>query len=116
MDKLEQTEITMKLEESENLKLQYVNNNRITTSQINNIQDSDNELAEQITQMLNIYDKNPNFKDKPSFKKCGNFCCRYGHSIAECRQKQGNLKNTTKTQRTKQIVLPINEKRSKFTK
>ena len=38
--------------------------------------------------MLNIYEKNPNFKGKPSFKKWCNFCRRYGHSIAECRHKQ----------------------------
>ena len=37
VDKLEQAEITIKLEETENLKLQYVNNIQTTTSQINNI-------------------------------------------------------------------------------
>ena len=42
VDKLEQTEITMKLEETENLKLQYVINIQTTTSQINHIRDSDN--------------------------------------------------------------------------
>ena len=36
----------MKLEETENLKLQYVNNIQTTTSQINNINDSDTELSE----------------------------------------------------------------------
>ena len=35
VDKSEQAEITMKLEETENLKLQYVNNIQTTPSQIN---------------------------------------------------------------------------------
>ena len=68
VDKLEQAEITMKIEETENLKLQYVKNIQTTTSQINNINDSDAELFEKITEFLNIYEKNPNFKGKPSFK------------------------------------------------
>ena len=34
-----------------------------------NIQDSDNDLAEKITQIPNKIDKNPNFKGNPSFKK-----------------------------------------------
>ena len=81
VDKLEQAEITMKLEETENLKLQYVNNIQTTTSQINNINDSDTEFFEKITEVLNIYEKNPYFKSKPSFKKWCNYCRRYGHSI-----------------------------------
>ena len=36
----------MKLEETENLKLQYVNNIQTTTSQINNIHGSYTELSE----------------------------------------------------------------------
>ena len=47
----------MELEETGNIKSQYVN-----------VYDSDTELAEKITQILNIYGKDPNFKDKPSFK------------------------------------------------
>ena len=93
VDKLEQAEITMKLEETENLKLQYVNNIQTTTSQINNINDSDTDLSEKITEILNINEKNPNFKSKPSFKKWCNYCRRYGDSIAECRQKQQNNQN-----------------------
>ena len=46
VDKLEQAEITMKLEEIENLKIQYVNNIQTTTSQINNTHDSDTEISE----------------------------------------------------------------------
>ena len=46
LDKLEEVEITMKLEETENLKLQYVNNIHTTTSQINNILESDTERVE----------------------------------------------------------------------
>ena len=45
VDKLEQAEITMKLEETENLKLQYVNNIQTPTSQINNINFSDTDLS-----------------------------------------------------------------------
>ena len=55
VDKSEQAEITMKLEETENLKLQYVNNIQTTTSQINHIHDSDSELSDKITEILNIY-------------------------------------------------------------
>ena len=44
-------EITMKLEETENLKLQYVNNIQTTTSQKNNIHDSDTELSGKITEI-----------------------------------------------------------------
>ena len=69
VDKLEQAEITMKKEETENLKIQYVNNIQTTTSQRNNIDDSDTDLSETIPENLNTYEKNPNFKGKPSFKK-----------------------------------------------
>ena len=93
VDKLEHAKITTKLEETENLKLQFVNNIQTTTSQNNNIKDSDNELAEKITQYLKIHDKNANFKGKSSFRKRGNHCRRYGHSIYECRQKQQNNQN-----------------------
>ena len=83
---MEQAEITMKLEETENLKLQYVNRIETNTIQINNIHDSDVDLTEKITEILIIYEKNPNFKGKASFKKWCNYCRRYGHIIAECRQ------------------------------
>ena len=83
VDKLEQAEITMKLEETENLKLQYVNIIETNTTHINNIQDSDVDLTEKITDILNIYEKNPNFKNKTSFKKWCNYFRRYGYSIAE---------------------------------
>ena len=49
VNKLEQAEITMKLEETENLKLHCVNNIHTSTTQINNKQSSDIELAEKIT-------------------------------------------------------------------
>ena len=39
VDKLEQAEITMRLEETESLKLQYIKNIQTTTSQLNNIND-----------------------------------------------------------------------------
>ena len=54
VDKLEQAENTMKLEESEKLILRCVNNVRKSISNINNIQDSDNETAEEITEILKI--------------------------------------------------------------
>ena len=56
VNKLEQAEITMKLEETENLKLQYVNNIQTTTSYINDINDSDTDLPEKITKILYIYE------------------------------------------------------------
>ena len=69
--------------------------NRIETAStnINNIQESDTYLVEKITEILNIYEKHPNFKGKPSFTKWCNYCRRYGHSISECRQKQQDNQN-----------------------
>ena len=67
VDKIEQAKITMNLEERENLMLKYVNNIQTTTSQKNNMNDSDTELSEKIIEFLNIYEKNPNVKGKPSF-------------------------------------------------
>ena len=58
----------MKIEETENLKLQYVNRIESNTTHINNIQNSQVDLTEKITETLNIYEKNPNFKGKPSSK------------------------------------------------
>ena len=102
VDKLKQAEITMKLEETENLKLQYVNYSQTTTTQIVNINNSDTDLSEKVNETLNICEKNPNFKGKPSFKKWCNYFRRYGHSIAECRQKQqDNQIKQKKVQRTK---------------
>ena len=45
VDKLQQAEITIKLEETEIIKLQYVNNIHTTTSQKNNVHDFYTELA-----------------------------------------------------------------------
>ena len=45
VDKLKQAEITMKLEEIENLKLQYVNHIETQTTHINNRQESDITLT-----------------------------------------------------------------------
>ena len=83
----------MKLEETENLKLQYVNRIETNTTHIDNIQGSDTDLIEKITEILKFYEKNPNFKGKPSFKIWCNYCRRYGHSIAECRKKQQDNQN-----------------------
>ena len=68
LDKVEQAEITLKLEETENLNLQYVNNIQPTTSQIINIHDSDTDLSLKIFEVLNMYERNSSFKDKSSFK------------------------------------------------
>ena len=100
VDKLKQAEITRKLEETENLKLQYVNRIETNTTHINNIHESDTDLIEKITEILNIYEKHPNFKGKPSFKKWCIYCRRYGHSISECRQKQQD--NQSKPQKHKE--------------
>ena len=59
VDKLEQEEITMKLKETKNLKLQYVNRIETNSTHVNNIHDSDVSLIEKITEILNIYEKNP---------------------------------------------------------
>ena len=48
-----------------------MNNSQTTTTQIKFIHNSDIDLSEKITEILNIYDENPNFKGKPSFKKNG---------------------------------------------
>ena len=77
VDKLEQAVITMKLEDTEKLKLQYVNNIQTTTTQINNVHNSDTDLSKKMTQIPKIYEKNPNFKGKPSFKTWCNYCRRY---------------------------------------
>ena len=69
VDKLEQAEITMKLEETENFELKYVNRIETNTTHVNNIHDSDVDLTEKITEILNLYEKNSNFKGKPTFKK-----------------------------------------------
>ena len=86
----------MKLEETENLKLQYVNH--INATHINNKQESDIDLSEKITEILNIYRKNPIYKGKPSIKKLCNYCQRYGHSISECKQKQQDNQNKPQKQ------------------
>ena len=107
VDKLEQAEITMKPEETENPKLQYVNRIEKNTTHINNIQESDTDLIEKITEILNIYEKNPNFKGKPSFKKWCNYCRQYGHSIAECRQNNKTIRINLKSTKN-QIIHSIN--------
>ena len=66
----------MKLEETENLKLQYVNRIETNTTHIYiyNIQESDTDLIEKVTETLNIYEQRPIFKGKPSIKKWCNYC------------------------------------------
>ena len=69
VDKLEKAEITMKLEETENMKLQYVNRIETNTTNIKNIQESDTDLVEKITEILNIYEKKPKFQRQTIFQK-----------------------------------------------
>ena len=118
VDKLEQAEITMKLEETENPKLQYVNRIGANTTHINNIQDSDVDLTERITEILNIYEEKTKFQRYTIFQ---NYCRRYGHSIAQCRQQDNqdkpqkykepnksfyqNMKKKTKIYQTKTYIV-----------
>ena len=60
----------MKLEETENLKLQFVNNIQTITTQINNINNSDTDLSEKITENLNIYEKTRISKVNHHIKNC----------------------------------------------
>ena len=57
VDKLEQAEITIKLVETENLKLHYDNHVQTTTTQVYHINNSDTDLSEKVTEILNIYEK-----------------------------------------------------------
>ena len=93
VDKLEQAEITMKLEETKKIKSQYVNRFETKTTHNNNIQESDIDLSEKITEILNIYERKTNYEGKPTFKKWCIYCRHYGHSISECRQKQQDNQN-----------------------
>ena len=68
VDELEQAEIKTKLEETENVKLQYVIRIETNTTHRKSIQESDVDLSEKISEILNIYEKNPNFKGEISFK------------------------------------------------
>ena len=52
----------MKLEKTESLKVQSVNNIQTTTTQINNIHISDIDLSEKITEILSIYEKKTKFQ------------------------------------------------------
>ena len=76
VDNLEQAEITMKLERTENSKLKLVNNIQ-TTLHISIISKTDNNLArynlEKNQPVLNIHDKYPKFKGILSFKKLYNY-------------------------------------------
>ena len=88
------------MKKTEKLKLQYAKNNiQATISQLKIINDSDTGLSEKITGILKIYEKNFNFKGKPSFKKWCNYCQRCGHSIVECRQKQQDNRNKSQKHR-----------------
>ena len=98
VDKLEQAEISMKLEETENFKLQSVNNIQTTTTH-KIIYTIPIDLTKKITEILNLYEKNPNFKGKSSFKKWSNYCQRYGHSIAECKQNNKTIRINHKSKK-----------------
>ena len=99
VDKLEQAEITTQIEVTEKFILKFVNKNQTKISFIKNYSDSGNELAENISQILNIYEKSQTFEEKPFFKKWSTYCRRYGHSIAECRQNQQDKQNKPQKKR-----------------
>ena len=109
VDKIEQAEITMYVEETENLKLKYVNNIQTTTSQFNSFHDSDNELAEKLTQMLNIYENNPNFSVKLHSKNGLTFVVDMDIALLNADKNNGIIKKTTKAQRTKQTFPLIHD-------
>ena len=68
-------------------------------------------LWQKITQILNIYEKITYFRGKPSFTKRCNCCRRYGHNLAESRQKQqANLNRPLKYKKAKQIFKSLHEK------
>ena len=64
--------------QTENLKLQYVNRIQINTTRIINIHDSDVDLSEKITEILNIYEKDPQILEE-------NHPSKNGVTIAEYR-------------------------------
>ena len=68
VDKIEKAEITIYLEEREKLKLQFVKIIQTTTSLINNIQNSANDLAEKSLKLQIFMKRKINFKSKPFFK------------------------------------------------
>ena len=82
-------------------KLQYVYRIETNTTHIKKVQNSDVDLTEKITEILNLNEKNPNFKCKPSFKKWCIYCQIYGQSISECKQKQQY--NQNKPQKHKEL-------------
>ena len=84
----------MKLEETENLRLQYVNDITKTISHLNDIQaKTQNRFSQKIYSYSKNYERNQKFKCKRSIRKWCNYCRRYGHSIAECRQKHQGKSN-----------------------
>ena len=67
--------------------------------------------------ILKLNEKNPNFKGKTSFKNWCNNCRRYGHSIAECRQKQQDKSNRPlKHKEPNKSFCQYMKKNQKFTK
>ena len=108
VNKLEQAEIIKKLIETEVLNLEFENNFQTRTSQINHIHDSDNELAEKNHLNIKYLRKESKFqRKKASFEKWCNYCRRYGHSIAECRQKQLDNQNKPRNQNEPNIFLNL---------
>ena len=92
VNKLAQAEITRKLEKTEKLEKQYLNNIQKTTSQINNIQHCDNDSAKKFTQTLNIYKKHDFYRKNLNQKKCN-------HAV----EMNKALPNADKNNKTKQI-------------
>ena len=89
----------MKLKETENLKLQILNNVQTTTTQKNHIQDSDTNLSDEITKSLS-------YTRKIQISKV-NHCSNKGVTIVE--DLDTSLLNADKISKTTKITLKSTE-------
>ena len=101
----------MKLSETEHLKLQYVNNIQITTSHINNINDSDTDSSEKITEILNIYEEKTQILKANHHSKNGVIIVADDDTALLNADKNNKItKINTKIQRTQLIFSSIHDK------
>ena len=94
VDKQEQAEITMKLEETENLKLQYVNRIETNTTNINNIQESDTDLIEKITEINQVQSNEETKSDPPGIDDTGNNELQLNQINCESSDTESDTENT----------------------
>ena len=94
VDKQEQAEITMKLEETENLKLQYVNRIETNTTNINNIQESDTDLIEKITEINQVQSNEETTSDPPGIDDTGNNELQLNQINCESSDTESDTENT----------------------